>query len=289
MVNRKRVFVIMPFSKTIEHHTEQYWSRHFDFYLKPLIERNENLEAFRSQPLRGDIASQIITDLVNSDIVVADLTDRNPNVFWELGVRHSYKPCTLTIAETGTQIPFHFSTKPILFYNGEHLDNQEFERRFLDALKDCIESPDAIDSPVLVALGGRGTLYSIIHSEENTRRIQALQMEIGFNNAAISKIWEFCERNKKLRAENKSGTEMSSDLLTSAATELLYVDRYMDMDEGFYKSVAEYHSCIQAINFHITSWAAHPENMEKWLTLEKPLYDKYVDKLLEYLKRAGLT
>jgi hypothetical protein len=50
------------------------------FFLKPLIEKIEDLEAFRSEPLRGNIASQIITDLVNSDIVVADLTDHNPNV-----------------------------------------------------------------------------------------------------------------------------------------------------------------------------------------------------------------
>src|SRR3989304_4593293 len=90
MVDKKRCFVIMPFSKT-EHHTEEYWTRHFGSFLKPLIERNEAFEAFRSEPLRGDIASQIITNLASSDVVVADLTDHNPNVFWELGVRHSYK------------------------------------------------------------------------------------------------------------------------------------------------------------------------------------------------------
>ena len=89
----------MPFSKTKEHHTEEYWKRQFNSYLKPLIQRNPQLEAIRSEPLRGDIASQIITDLANDEIVVADLTDHNPNVFWELGVRQSFKHRTVTIAD----------------------------------------------------------------------------------------------------------------------------------------------------------------------------------------------
>jgi hypothetical protein len=86
----------MPFSQT-KGHSEEYWERHFSSYLKPLIEKSVDVEAFRSEPLRGDIASQIITDLVSSDIVVAELTDHNPNVFWELGVRQSYKPRTIQL------------------------------------------------------------------------------------------------------------------------------------------------------------------------------------------------
>jgi len=106
------VFCNNAFSQT-KGHGQKYWTRHFDLFLKPLIEKNEKFEAFRSQPIRGDIASQIITDLGNSDVVVADLTEYNPNVFWELGVRQSFRNCTITIAEKGTQIPFHFSHKGV--------------------------------------------------------------------------------------------------------------------------------------------------------------------------------
>jgi hypothetical protein len=55
----------MPFSETKENHTTEYWARHFSSYLKPLIESVRGLVAFRSEPLRGNIASQIITDLTN--------------------------------------------------------------------------------------------------------------------------------------------------------------------------------------------------------------------------------
>lgn len=112
---RKRCFVIMPFSETSEEHTEQYWTKHFKTFLKPLIEESGDLEVYRSKPLRGDILKQIIAELVVSPIVVADLTDGNPNVFWELGVRQSFKHGTITIAEEGTDIPFDLSVKGILF------------------------------------------------------------------------------------------------------------------------------------------------------------------------------
>lgn len=277
----------MPFSQTKEHHTEQYWARHFNSYLKPLIESSGNLEAFRSQPLRGDIANQIITDLVHSDIVVADLTDHNPNVLWELGVRQSYRQCTVTIAEMGTHIPFHFSHKGILFYNGEHLDNQEFEGKLKDALTNCIESPNDVDSPVLGALGGRGTLYSIIHSEEISRRIQALQMEMESNSRLIGEVSKACEENKRLRTENKSLEQsFPSGLLGSAATELLYVNRYVDMDQDFYKVVCDYYSHIHAINYHLIDWAKSPKGVEQWLASEKQVYDEDSTKLMEYLKKA---
>lgn len=255
----------MPFSKTKEHHTQEYWARHFESYLKPLIEGIENLEAFRSEPLRGDIASQIITDLVNSDIVVADLTDHNPNVFWELGVRQSYKQCTVTIAEMGTQIPFHFSHRGVLFYNGEHLDNQAFEEKFRNALTSCIESPNDVDSPVLGALGGRGTLYGIIHAQENTRRIRALQMEIASNNIDLNKMYVHCEQNKEIRTGSKTGEcQMHAVLLRSAATEFLYVNRYVDLAEDFYESVKRYYDLVQAVNSRQADWVGHSQKVEDW-------------------------
>ena len=77
----------MPFSTSSNEHTEEYWNNHFDNLLKPLIEENPEISAYRVNVLHEDILTQIITNLIISPIVVAELTDHNPNVFWELGVR----------------------------------------------------------------------------------------------------------------------------------------------------------------------------------------------------------
>ena len=113
---KNKCFVIMPFSKSSESHTEEYWTSHFENFLKLEIEKIPNLEVHRSAELRSDIIKEIIKDLYLSDFVIADLTDHNPNVFWELGVRQSLKYGTITIAEDGTDLPFDISTKGTLFY-----------------------------------------------------------------------------------------------------------------------------------------------------------------------------
>ena len=56
---------------------------------------------------------------MTAPIVVVDLTDSNPNVYWELGVRQSFKHGTITIAEKGTELPFDLGVKGTLFYYPE--------------------------------------------------------------------------------------------------------------------------------------------------------------------------
>ncbi|MGD0996315.1 MAG: hypothetical protein ABR909_12430 [Candidatus Bathyarchaeia archaeon] len=295
--DRKKCFVIMPFSKTREEHTEEYWKRHFFSFLKPLIEEKATLKAYRSEPLRGDIASQIITDLVSADIVVAELTDHNPNVLWELGVRQSFKQCTVTIAEKGTQIPFHFSHKGILFYNGDHLDNKEFEETFIASLTNCIECPNEPDSPVLEAMGGRGTLYSIIHAEENKRKLDALKMEIEYNKILVVEIYENIEKNISIRlkwkesSEKKELTRMSCGGTKTSAVEYLIVNRYLDLEEGFYRFLTNYQAHFNAINEHLVEWSRNALHSEQYLietknrTLENnKMMDEYIDRAYSILK-----
>jgi hypothetical protein len=255
----------MPFSST-ENHSEDYWKRHFFSYLKPLIEKDNALEAFRSEPLRGNIANQIIFDLVTSEIVVADLTDHNPNVFWELGVRQSYKHCTVTIAEVGTIIPFHFSHKGILFYNSDHLDNHEFEEKFLASLNDCLNNSKQPDSPVLEAMGERGTLYSLLHSEENERKLKAFATEIISNKKIIQRIIEQCNKNKNSRKENALNNVFLKDIpLNFAATDLLITNRYLDLDDAFYLDLFTYQATIKAFYYRVRDWQSDPETVERWL------------------------
>lgn len=57
----------------------------------------------------GDIPQQVIEAIRDADLVIADLTDSNPNVMYELGLRHAVGRCTLAIAEWN-RLPFDVST-----------------------------------------------------------------------------------------------------------------------------------------------------------------------------------
>lgn len=54
----------------------------------------------------GMIGDRVITDIINAELVIADLTDLNPNAFYELGIRHSTEKPTIHIARAGTILPF---------------------------------------------------------------------------------------------------------------------------------------------------------------------------------------
>ena len=110
-------FVIMPFSQSSKNHTEEYWTNHFNGFLKPIIEELSGINVFRIEALREDILDAIVNNLVISDIVIAEITDHNPNVFWELGVRQSFRHNTIIIAEIGTDLPFDLSVKATVFYD----------------------------------------------------------------------------------------------------------------------------------------------------------------------------
>jgi len=258
----------MPFSKTTDEHTEDYWTEHFECFLKPLIEENPNLEARRSEALRGDILREIITDLVVSRVVVADLTDHNPNVYWELGVRQSFKHGTVTIAEAETPLPFDVGGKGTLFYYPkDHLKMAEFRSRFKQAIQDCLVSPDRPDSHVLETLSGRGTLFEIFRRDEAIRRLDALLSECNTNSDVLKNVVNCAQSNQ----EDPKTRKFSTYRFRVSAVELLITYCYVEEDQSFFELAERSLSEISRLNDQLNIWEHSPHPTEVWLLKrEKP-------------------
>jgi hypothetical protein len=242
----------MPFSQTTNKHTQEYWNGHYAF-LKPIIEKNPNIKAHRSEPLRGDILKQFINDLVVSSIVVADLTDKNANVFWELGVRQSFKHGTITIAEYGTKLPFDIYGKGTLFYYPKgHINNKDFTTQLEAAIIDCLSHPERPDSHVLESISGRGTMFEIFRRDEATRRLGAVLIECDMNLRVMNTIIEACTKNKnkswldKFKLTDKIYYNIPP--LSTIAIELLVTHRYLDENKDFYELAETYLLMLTAIN-----------------------------------------
>src|SRR5208282_587041 len=54
----------------------------------------------------GIITAQIIQHLMDDPLVIADLTDSNPNVFYELAVRHAVRKPVVQLIDYRSVIPF---------------------------------------------------------------------------------------------------------------------------------------------------------------------------------------
>lgn len=86
-------FVAMPFGTKPNDKGEQVdFNRIFDELIKPALE-DAGLEVLRAdkEQRAGDIRLDMFQELLMADLVVADLTIDNPNVWYELGVRHALR------------------------------------------------------------------------------------------------------------------------------------------------------------------------------------------------------
>lgn len=240
---KQSCFVIMPFSKT-ENHDEDYWTNHYEKFIKPIIELSGLYEVHRSKAISGDILKQIITDLVVSKLVVADLTDANPNVYWELGVRQSFKHGTITIAEAEkTELPFDLGGKGTLFYYPQnHIKNNQFLTDFQTALRQVYESGTP-DSQVLDTIAGRGTFFQVIQRDEAIRRVQGLIDEINEDKNLLDMMLETI------------GTEQKAPLgyfsFQHCSLENLLTQRYLE-DSQIYTDARNLYFVILATNSMIS-------------------------------------
>jgi hypothetical protein len=101
-----------------------------------------------SQP--GSITVQVIEKVLNADLVIADLTDHNPNVFYELAVRHAAQKPLLHVIQAGQSIPFDvsdFRTIPIEL----DLDGAAKARAAINAQVEEIEKGLIAVTPITLA------------------------------------------------------------------------------------------------------------------------------------------
>jgi hypothetical protein len=87
---------------------------HANTFLKDIVEPCEALRRFGyAKPVRADqiakpgqITTQIIERLLNDDLVIADLTGHNPNVYYELSLRHAITKPVVQMVSDGMRLPF---------------------------------------------------------------------------------------------------------------------------------------------------------------------------------------
>lgn len=99
-VEKNRCFVIMPFKSELD-------------LVYGTIKRGLNQTGYicnRVDEVPGStpIINKILTEILRSRYIIADLTDCNPNVFYELGIAHSFKDASniIILKQSGSKVPF---------------------------------------------------------------------------------------------------------------------------------------------------------------------------------------
>lgn len=139
----------MPFSQT-KSCTEAEWTEVFEDVIKPAVtQAGLGYECFRATVRRGAIIDQIVEHIDKADAVVADLTDRNPNVFYELGVRHSLRAGCILITQRIADVPSDLRAYGVLEYARNPRGVADFKKAIRQLLKDIEDDPNKPDGPVM--------------------------------------------------------------------------------------------------------------------------------------------
>ncbi|MCU4119808.1 hypothetical protein [Variovorax sp. N23] len=84
-------------------------SKYDNLIKEAILKARPNLEVVRADEvsLPGTITTDIVSRLMHSDYVIADVSHPNPNVFYELGLRHACKCGTIIIKDKNApRVPF---------------------------------------------------------------------------------------------------------------------------------------------------------------------------------------
>src|SRR5215218_10418766 len=93
----RRCFVVMGFGIKTDYATGRKLdlNKSYRLLIKPVVEE-KGLECVRADEIlhSGTIDLPMYRELLEADVVIADLSTANVNAFYELGIRHALRPRT---------------------------------------------------------------------------------------------------------------------------------------------------------------------------------------------------
>lgn len=211
----KECFFIAPIGEA-----ETSIRRRSDGVLKYIVGRaaeEVGLTAIRADQLAdpGQINLQVVEHVLNAKVAVADLTGLNPNVFYEIAIRHTARLPLVLIAEKDCVLPFDISNMRTIFFDHTDLESADHCREsIVTALKSTLNG-GAVESPIATSIdlssmsGGnvveRG-IADILSTLEELSREQRQEIDIlrrsqhrySMNPIAVLDLMEAMERLESL-------------------------------------------------------------------------------------------
>ena len=179
-----KCFVIMPFSETkhlVEKDTQiiksNEWTFIFNDWIKKAVENytKEEIKCERSKTIQGNFVKGIINDIYNSEIAIVDLTGQKPNVYYELGIRHSLRLGTIIITQDFNALPSDLKSYYCFSYKYSNKTHEydeyynEFEKNLHIQIDSLLTNRNQSDNPISDFLNLKH--YNQVKEKEKEARI----------------------------------------------------------------------------------------------------------------------
>jgi len=132
--------------------------KHSDLFLNSIVE--PALEELGIRVVRADqinaagmITAQIIEYIINSKLVIADLSFHNPNVFYELSLRHTIGKPTIHLIRQADKIPFDINSFRTIIIDDSDIyafvpQMESYKTSVREQARRLIDDPDSTDNPI---------------------------------------------------------------------------------------------------------------------------------------------
>lgn len=225
---KKKCFVVTPIGSA-ESSIRRAAQGLFDAVIKPILTEQgfEVLAAHEISSL-GSITKQVIQHLIEDELVVANLTGLNPNVMYELAVRHAKRLPVVGVAEEGTDLPFDISDERTLFYKNDMSGVEALKPDLKRAVEAAIKEKQP-DNPI-----SRATQSMIIRESSEIKdadryileRLDSIESILsrlskpGIGAPSLSQREDFCKGLRIIvKGDNKKLEEFATSLEKSRYTE----------------------------------------------------------------------
>ena len=133
------VFVLMPFTEG--------WSNYiWEKEIMPAV-AEAGLRGRRADDLFGqDVMKDVFHSIVAAPIVIADVTEKNANVFYELGIAHSYGKDVILLSQGTQYIPFDLNRFRHCIYSNDGPGYAYLRKYLSNALRAAVEKSRKAES-----------------------------------------------------------------------------------------------------------------------------------------------
>ena len=132
--------------------------RHSDLFLGSIVE--PALEQFQLKVVRADaidkpgtITRQIIDYLLKSRLVIVDLSFHNPNVFYELALRHAMRLPVVQLIRSADRVPFDLNQVRTIRIDTSDIyalvpKIDTYRSEIASQVRRALDDPDSVDNPI---------------------------------------------------------------------------------------------------------------------------------------------
>lgn len=164
----------------------------------------------------GSITVQIVRQILEAPMVVANLTDLNPNVMYELAIRHAKRLPVISVVERGTRLPFDLAAERTIFFDNDMMGVEILKPQLKNAILTA-EGEDLHDNPIYRAIK-ESTIIKEITASSGSDSVQSF---------IIDKLEELSNKISRIPSAltNSSEKSMQVDLTkTYGSFDLVHSD-----------------------------------------------------------------